>query len=696
MPIDGLICNDKIEWKAERIRIRHQTGKSVPLWWSSKPVSYNEEMAKELQDSIARRGYFYFLICENGLISYVAKIIDFSTNRSESKVINWANDISQNPTAFYSWHIEGSNSKYANFIMLAAELYPIEPIHWKNAIKVQYEDTFVRNSLVTFNLQNGAESLFLPSQSLLKNILENDSLTKIQSPAMSSYSLNTIFYGPPGTGKTYALARRTVELCDSLAPGTLTDNECLERFRQLQTDGRVVFTTFHQSLAYEEFVEGIKPDVNNENNHSSTNTLENRANIAYFKQDGIFKKLSIQASYNKLQRLTLVGNSLEKSISRAEVFDNLWENLIILSEEKPFVLKTKDGSEVFVIGETARGNLGMTYDKNKGREYTVSKEKIRILFLNIENLSDISNFQHAFSTLINGHFQTLNWAVLNHFIEEFSKLNTTISSGFRPDVEPVAKYETLKILVNSKLSMLSNYQMTSSTPESGIAKPYVLIIDEINRGNVAAIFGELITLIEESKRLGNSEGMTLTLPYSGDKFGVPNNLYIIGTMNTADRSVEALDAALRRRFTFEEMPPRPDLLKGELNLDKVLETINSRIQYLLTPDHRIGHAYLMNGGKPMDKIEDVYAAFFNKIIPQLKEYFYVDHGKIGLVLGKSFVEKLPGDEIFGSDTDFINQYGIDGADTKWLVKRPYTNNSTEKTVFQMDLNDFEKALALIV
>lgn len=177
---------------------------------------------------------------------------------------------------------------------------------------------------------------------------------------------------------------------------------------------------------------------------------------------------------------------------------------------------------------------------------------------------------------------------------------------------------------------------------------YVLIIDEINRGNIANIFGELITLIEDSKRAGEKEAISVKLPYSKETFSVPNNLYIIGTMNTADRSVEALDSALRRRFVFEEMMPCPDLLKDvkvknlDISLKDLLETINGRIEVLKDREHQIGHSYFMGfvkGDACEIEAEKLLPVFKNNIIPLLQEYFYGDYEKILLVLGDGFIER---------------------------------------------------------
>jgi len=195
---------------------------------------------------------------------------------------------------------------------------------------------------------------------------------------------------------------------------------------------------------------------------------------------------------------------------------------------------------------------------------------------------------------------------------------------------------------------------------------YVLIIDEINRGNVAAIFGELITLLEPSKRMGEPEHIKIKLPYSKFDFEVSSNLYIVGTMNTADRSVEALDTALRRRFYFVEMPPLYDIPALDYEIDGVnakdiLKTINIRIEKLLDKDHLIGHSYFIKNQQeePESKLLN---AFYKNIIPLLQEYFYGDYGKIGLVLGEGFVslkEWYDSGDVFAS---FTTESGVDYED----------------------------------
>jgi 5-methylcytosine-specific restriction protein B len=170
---------------------------------------------------------------------------------------------------------------------------------------------------------------------------------------------------------------------------------------------------------------------------------------------------------------------------------------------------------------------------------------------------------------------------------------------------------------------------------SNEVNPHILIIDEINRGNIAAIFGELITLLEESKRQGASDETWVTLTYSKEKFCLPPNLYIIGTMNTADRSVEALDTALRRRFSFIEMPPRPEILSIDIegiDVRQLLKVINQRITALKDADHTIGHAWFID----CKTQKDVLAVMIDKVIPLLREHFYNENEKLEAVIGSQF------------------------------------------------------------
>jgi hypothetical protein len=233
--------------------------------------------------------------------------------------------------------------------------------------------------------------------------------------------------------------------------------------------------------------------------------------------------------------------------------------------------------------------------------------------------------------------------------------------GIRPEVE---NEEELKYKLEPGI-----FLRLAEKARRDSADPYAIFIDEINRGNISKIFGELITLIESDKRQYADHELEVTLPYSKTRFSVPSNLYIIGTMNSADRSIALIDTALRRRFHFEEMMPDSSLLNENLegiNLQELLNKINERIEFLLDRDHTIGHSYLMN---LLSKI-DLCQIFKNKIIPLLQEYFYNDWEKIQLVLG---------------DND---KWGKTQEQKLIRIKKHY-NAAAEKELFGYDVEDYE-------
>ena len=325
------------------------------------------------------------------------------------------------------------------------------------------------------------------------------------------FDKNIIFYGPPGTGKTYTTAKRAVAICDKIAEEDLTDYaEVMKKYNELKKKNRIKFITFHQSYGYEEFIEGIKPIVSNEDDESNS---ENSQEIKYEIVDGIFKKFC----------------------------------------DKARKAQDKENNE------------------------------------------------------------------------------------------------------------------------------YVFIIDEINRGNISKIFGELITLIETTKRAGKKECISTKLPYSNEEFTVPDNVYIIGTMNTADRSIALMDTALRRRFKFEEMLPNYDLLKNifvedegvKVNIGAMLKAINERIEYLYDREHTIGHAVFLElkENNNIDKLENI---FKKSVIPLLQEYFYEDYDKIRLILGDNakdedeqfiFAESIKPKDVFEGDIG-----DIDIPEKKYIIK----------------------------
>ncbi|MGJ9167648.1 McrB family protein [Campylobacter jejuni] len=471
---------------------------------------------------------------------------------------------------------------------------------WTSSI-LNYLKTMSKDGEIFYRYYKNCKFFAIP-----KNTFSKDDFKIIKDNINNNISLNQILYGSPGTGKTYHTIDKALEIISKEEKIQIpSEDDRINRkkiFDEYVKNGQIVFTTFHQSYGYEEFVEGIKPSLNSDEN----------SQINYKVKDGIFKELCKKALENRddIESFNFYINDLkEKTKEDAN------------NPEKYFQLPNTKYSIQYRGGKTFRIKFD---DMSKNhKDYPVSIDNIEKLY-KTSNIDEIYNSAYV-------------KAILNYL----------------------------------KSQGLKDYK----EKDEKINLPYIIIIDEINRGNVSKIFGELITLIEPSKRLGNEEALELTLPYSGEKFGVPKNVYIIGTMNTADRSITSLDTALRRRFEFVEMMPNSDLLNNVFIckdvenpnededylgddaktegyaeiLQNILISINKRIEFLLDREKTIGHAFFMseavkfnknNWIKPDEYEEDWYVlsisklkkVFQNKIIPLLQEYFYNDYALINEVL----------------------------------------------------------------
>lgn len=482
--------------------------------------------------------------------------------------------------------------------------------------------------------------------------LNNEGATTMNATGNENKSdKNIILYGPPGTGKTYNSVIYAVALCDKKDKTSIEESveklksipydEVLDRYRRLKNDGRIAFTTFHQSYGYEEFIEGIKPNLDDNDN-----------TLSYTIEDGIFKKFCQNAQKLKVDKNSIltkdnpkiwglylggVGNTeLKKECFNNDVIRLGWykvkdENLDqadITSQGKKMITDFQSSMEIGDIVLIARD----------------TKNIDAICVIEGEYEYDDSNKEYP-------RARKVRWIAKGDILINVSDILPSMKKQL-----PRCTLFSLNYVNLEKVFSIASDQMDFDLSVGyDNTNPYVFIIDEINRGNISKIFGELITLIEDTKRNGASEAMEATLPYSGESFSVPQNVYILGTMNTADRSIALMDTALRRRFGFIEMLPDPEVLdrlgigivsfddKEELNLSEMLRVMNKRIEYLYDREHTIGHAFFIKLATEYS-LKTLAEIFKKKIIPLLQEYFYDDYEKIQLVLGDNQKEDDPDDK----------------------------------------------------
>lgn len=444
-----------------------------------------------------------------------------------------------------------------------------------------------------------------------------------QYARLMEFNPNIILYGPPGTGKTYG-AMRIIEAFESLKGNPAS-------FNAVKDQGRARFITFHQAFSYEEFVEGLRPET------------DDNGNIKYEIKPGVLRRIAeeckIQARKEGIKDNVLADTTGESkvwkvSLGRRNMDEHIY-NALKAKEE----IAIGYGPEESVIDWTDE----QIDEADKSGMLKTLRSRLQIgdivfIFNSIKTIRLIgivvSDYYYTDEDSFGyRHRRKVKW------IKDCEKEPVDV---FKLNQE---KQLTLSSLYELKINSAEALKLVDVKEDKTVqSKPYYLIIDEINRGNIAKIFGELITLIEKDKR----ESLSCLLPYSGQEFTLPKNIYIIGTMNTSDRSIALLDTALRRRFAFIEIAPDSSLVEsktptigGNVSPAKLMNAINEKITEMIDRDHRIGHSYFLSDDL-ISKM-DLYHAWYYKILPLLMEYFYNEVSKVAEIVGDRFFDKKTGE-----------------------------------------------------
>ena len=484
----------------------------------------------------------------------------------------------------------------------------------------------------------------------------------------SNESKNIILHGPPGTGKTYETVKMAVELCGVSVPDE--DRAALQReYKKLVEARRVEFVTFHQSMSYEDFVEGLRPETGSSGAEGSASGgfrlkpypgvfrdfVDNAVSGGATVPDGV-SDVRTESRFNLGTDRRVFKMSLGPKRNRED--EKLYQDAIELNHVRlnfdDVDITDQKYSNYDEILELFR-NHKIAHEKKAYKAWTLQRFKNQMQVGDIVIVSWGVGMFRAIGEITGEyeyreraepgyrHYRSVKWHWVKSSGVEVAKIKKKKEFGRQAFYEMKKEewnFGAIEDLVNSDKREGVNSNNTSDVEEKGNNSSYVLIIDEINRANISKVFGELISLIEEDKRLGGQNELTVKLPYSRKRFGIPPNLYIIGTMNTADRSIALLDTALRRRFVFRERMPKPFLLeefssKCGVDLPLLLKTLNERIEYLYDREHQIGHAYFMKCTTP-EKLDEVMR---EDVIPLLAEYFFEDWGKVAIVLGDGDPER---------------------------------------------------------
>lgn len=477
---------------------------------------------------------------------------------------------------------------------------------------------------------------------------------------------NLILYGPPGTGKTWSTTEQALRLCGIDLDRLKNDEVRQLWFEHLKRDvvGRIALVTFHPSFEYEDFIEGLVPLISKDQESEELGDPDGdrgpRPTLSYEQKAGVFKSMAMAArdafnarakddweEWDSIEIATPVANvaNNQGQAAPAPTFEDLWTrltddirggkwNLVDVNGRKfrlGLYSRSREGLWLTPLKSDVEGNV----TEAENRSQSASKADIKTLWRAIESGTLTRNSADwrvaSFQTILEK-----NIYYRSHFVP-LERMVAIASEYKGEEPRPIAGSVPIQqaggtgTIDPARLA----WRLTPVCP-----KQFVLVIDEINRGNISRIFGELLTLIEPSKRYGMPEQTTVALPGSKEPFSVPRNLHILGTMNTADRSIAIMDVALRRRFEFKELMPNAVLVEsivrkrsGSEDLARtcrvILESINQRIQLLYDREHQVGHSYFLG----VRTWTDLRNTLVKQVIPLLQEYFFGAWDRVCLSLG---------------------------------------------------------------
>jgi mcrB domain protein len=518
-----------------------------------------------------------------------------------------------------------------------------------------------------------------------------------------SFPLNAILYGTSKREKIYNIILYSVAIIERNKEiyNNKSSEKCirfLERFKNYIGNEQIKFIASNASYTYEDFKKfcaEVEKDKYNNNYILILDNIDKSDMLKIFGDDysELEKRICNKEKSKLPKNLYILGTTSKTFLSikffkdfnfiKAHSKDEIKEHIVEIDEEIENLLgvKEEENNFKFPLNSILYGPPGT------GKTYNSILYSLGIATKNEGIINRIKNNTETISDEKINEFNDLKKQGQIEFITFHQSYSyEDFVEGIRPTLATKDSEDNkdLKYTIHSGI-----FKKICERARNDKDKNYVLIIDEINRGNISKIFGELITLLEPSKRLGETEELKIRLPYSGEEFGVPKNLYILGTMNTADRSIALLDIALRRRFNFIEMPPKYNLLKtinckeGEINLQDLLKAINTRIEFLLDKDHLIGHSYFIN----IKTFEDLKEVFKNSIMPLLQEYFYDDFEKI------KFVLNIKDDEDDKDDKDnnsIIRKEKIESEYIPKTLPKNFPKSLKNKTIYEINEKTFEE------